>query len=100
MIMEADRLPEIARRGIELRRKALGPLTSYLERMALEGELAIEKPELVAVHFLNLTTSSIDFLFSDQPMSDEDRDQYLATAVKTFLYGVARGKHPELGTTP
>lgn len=92
MIMEADRLPEIASRGIELRRKVLEPLTSYLERMALQGKLSVEKPELVALHFLNITTSSVDFLFSDQQMSEEEREQYLATAVKTFLYGIDRGR--------
>jgi len=90
--MEADRLPEIASRGIELRRKVLEPLTSYLERMALQGKLSVEKPELVALHFLNITTSSVDFLFSDQQMSEEEREQYLATAVKTFLYGIDRGR--------
>ena len=93
MIMEADRLPEIASRGIELRRKVLDPLTNYLERMALQGKLTVEKPALTALHFLNIATSSVDFLFSSQKMSEEDREKYLTTAVKTFLYGIDRGRN-------
>jgi len=92
LIMEADRLPEIASRGIELRRKVLEPLTNYLERMALQGKLTVEQPALAALHFLNMTTSSVDFLFSNRQISEEDREKYLATAVKIFLYGLDRGR--------
>ena len=97
MVMEADRFPEIGRRGIELRRKALKPLTDYLARQAFEGTITIEDPERAAIQFLNLTTSSIDFLFSAEMPSDEEREKYLAAAVKTFLYGVHIGRGPAAG---
>ena len=93
LVMEAGRLPQIVRRGIELRRKALEPLTSYLERMAFKGVLLLENPERGALQFLNLTTSSIDFLFINEIPSDEEREQYLAAAVNTFLYGVQLGRN-------
>lgn len=98
MVMEADRLPDIVRRGIDLRRKTLEPLTSYFERMAFEGHLLIGNPEQVALQFLNLTTSSIDFLFSNEIPSDEEREEYLAAAVKTFLYGVHMNRGPAVGS--
>jgi AcrR family transcriptional regulator len=94
MVMEADRLPEIVRRGLQLRRKALEPLTSYLQRLAFEGVVAIDSAERSAQHLLHLTTSSVDFLFSQEEMTEAEREQYLAAAVKTFLYGVHLGRTP------
>ena len=88
LVTEADRLPGIVGRGIDLRKRALDPLTQYLARLSLQGVLMIDNPQHASQQFLNLTTGSVDYLFRNEALSDEERENYLAAAVKTFLYGV------------
>ena len=92
LVSEAVRLPDIVSRGVLLRKMALEPLAGYLGKLALQGVLMIDRPDFSAEQFLNLTTASVDFLFGDDQLSEEEREHYLAAAVKTFLYGVHLGR--------
>ena len=88
LVMEAERMPALARQGLSLRQYALEPLVNYLERQALEGVIAVEDHARAAQQFLHLTTSSIDYLFGDNGYTPEEQHQWVTAAVKTFLYGV------------
>ena len=97
LVDEAAHLPHRANRGVHLRKVALQPLSAYLGRLAFEGVLMIDRPEFSAEQFLNLTTASVDFLFGDDQLTADEREHYLAAAVKTFLYGVALGRRDNGG---
>jgi len=88
LVMEAERIPALARQGLSFRQYALEPLVSYLERQALEGVIAVEDHARAAQQFLHLTTSSIDYLFGDSGHTLEEQHQWVTAAVKAFLYGV------------
>jgi len=88
LVMEAERMPALARQGLSFRQYALEPLVNYLERQALEGVITVEDHARAAQQFLHLTTSSIDYLFGDSGHTLEEQRQWVAAAVKTFLYGV------------
>jgi len=88
LVMEAERMPALARQGLSFRQYALEPLVNYLERQALEGVITVEDHARAAQQFLHLTTSSIDYLFGDSGHTLEEQRQWVTAAVKTFLYGV------------
>lgn len=88
LVMEGERMPALVRQGLSFRQYALEPLVNYLERQALEGVITIEDHARAAQQFLHLTTSSIDYLFGDSGHTLEEQRQWVAAAVKTFLYGV------------
>jgi len=100
LVIEAERLPDIVSRGLHLRERSLAPLTDYLGRLALQGTLRIDNPQHSSQQFLNLTTGSVDFLFGDSGMSEDEMQNYVAVAVKTFLYGVYLGRSNPLTTQP
>jgi len=89
LIIEAERMPNMATRGLALRETCLEPRASYFTRLSLAGIFATDNAQHAAQQFLNLTTNSIDYLFEGSDVQEGEREKYLAAAVKTFLYGVS-----------
>ncbi len=88
LVIEAEHLPHLAKRGLALRETVLEPLADYLARLSLAGVLAVDNAQRAAQQFLNLTTNSVDYLFGGADVQDGEREKYIAAAVKIFLYGV------------
>ena len=100
LIIEAERMPNIATRGLALRETSLEPLATYFTRLSLAGILATDNAQHAARQFLNLTTNSVDYLFGGSDVQEEERERYLAAAVKTFLYGVSFRREGALSGLP
>lgn len=89
LVLEAQQTPEVGQMGLVARQSILEPIANYMERQSFQGILAIDDIGRAAQQFLHLTTSSVDYLFGDDEHSPEEKKQWVAAAVKTFLYGVA-----------
>jgi len=90
LVVEANRFPDLVRKGYELRWYSLEPLAKYFEVLAMNGQVVLEDAPRAAQQFLHLVTSSVDYLFAEEGVSPKEQDRWVDSAVRIFLHGALR----------
>lgn len=94
MIGEAARFPELAERFYESGpKRGIAALSEFFKAQHQSGTLNCPDPELAAIHFMDLVRSypSWRALLGLSPLPrGRDMDEFIRTAVQTFLHGYAR----------
>jgi TetR/AcrR family transcriptional regulator, mexJK operon transcriptional repressor len=88
---EAPRFPEVARIFYEAGPQRVRALVArYLDEARARGLLAVEDPEFAARHFLMaLKAPNCEEMLGLDALPPEDRDDFVARAVRLFLNGAA-----------
>lgn len=90
LVVEAQSMPGVVRKGLAARETILRPIEAYLARLKDEGRLSIDDTMGAARQFMHLTTSSVDYLLGEEDHSIEEQRAWVAAGVRTFLHGIAR----------